>query len=77
MRGEDAPWMGVPKALARTHHSAPFGSWWTNVERDKWGNVVHARWRGPAPEAQTKSTPRLGLGRRRGTVPRPPTRSSR
>ena len=64
MRGEPAFWMGAKETLASAHRSAPFGSWWTDVPRDGWEGALHARWRGPAPEAK-KSIAWLGLGRRR------------
>lgn len=71
MRGEPASWMGAPETLAKTHRTAPHGSWWTNVERGKWDGAVFARWKGPAPAAPTESTPRLGLGRRQSKPPKP------
>jgi hypothetical protein len=70
-KGQPASWMGAPGTLRREHHSAPFGSWWMDSPREEWGNAVHARWRGPAPEAPKESTPKLGLGRRPSKSPKP------
>ena len=71
MRGEPAFWMGAPETLAREHRSAPFGSWWLGIERNKWGNAVHARWHGPKPQEAKKSTPKLALLRRQSKPPKP------
>jgi len=70
MRGQTATWQnqreGEPSPLsaARPRVTA-FGSWWTSVPRAQWRSAVHARWRGPAPEAPMQSIARLALVRRR------------
>jgi hypothetical protein len=70
-KGQPAFWMGAKGTLASAHRNAPFGSWWTNVERQGWGNAVHARWHGPKSQEAKKSTPKLALLRRQSKPPKP------